>query len=179
VDRPVELVPLVCLRCNTPLPAEADEAAWVCANCGQGMHLDLKAGLERLDVNYHAGIPQGATGRPYWVVERRVELRQRDSYGRGDSAGPAFWSQPRRFFVPAYTASLEDLLAAGLNLLERPPALQPGPPARFQPVTRAAEDVRAAAEFLVMAVEAGRTDKLKKLDFILELGQVALWILPG
>ena len=87
MDRPVELVPLMCLRCSTPLPAEPDEAAWVCANCGQGMHLDLKVGLERLDLNYHAAIAPGATGRPYWVVEGRVNLRKRDSYGSGDSAG--------------------------------------------------------------------------------------------
>lgn len=179
MDRTVDLVPLLCLRCSTPIPAEPDEAAWVCAQCGQGMQLDLKVGLEKLDINYHAGIAQGASGRPYWVCDGRVEMRKRETYGGTDKNAAAFWSQPRRFFIPAYTATLEALLAAGLQLLQNPPALQPGPPASFQPVTRAAEEVRSAAEFLVMAVEAGRKDRLKKLDFVLELGPLALWILPG
>jgi hypothetical protein len=40
------------------------------------------------------------------------------------------------------------------------------------------EDVSAAAEFIVMAIEAGRKDKLKELDFSLKLSTPVLWILP-
>ena len=56
MDRSVELIPLNCVRCGTPLPAEPDEAAWVCAQCGQGMILDPNAGLLSLQVNYSAAL---------------------------------------------------------------------------------------------------------------------------
>jgi hypothetical protein len=180
VDKPVELIPLVCLRCSTPVPAETDEIAWVCAQCGQGLCLDEQQGLVPLEVNYAAGIPPNATGKPFWVAEGTVTL-QRQSFGSsGKQAGEAqaFWSQPRCFFIPAFNSSLEDLLAQGTRLLLQPPDLQSGQAARFEPVTLHPLDVNAAAEFLVMAIEAGRPDKLKEIDFNLQLSPPVLWILP-
>jgi hypothetical protein len=38
--------------------------------------------------------------------------------------------------------------------------------------------VRAAAEFIVMAVEAERKDDLKEIRFDLEIDTPILWILP-
>ena len=40
------------------------------------------------------------------------------------------------------------------------------------------EDVTAATEFVIMAIEAGRKDKLKELDISLKLSTPVLWILP-
>jgi hypothetical protein len=48
----------------------------------------------------------------------------------------------------------------------------------FVPVTVAGDDVGVWAEFLVMALEAARKDKVKKIDFNLKLGEPQLWILP-
>jgi hypothetical protein len=49
-------------------------------------------------------------------------------------------------------------------MLLQPPALQPGSPARFEPATLALDDLQATAEFIVMAIEASRKDKLKQVD---------------
>ncbi len=115
--QPVELIQLVCIRCKTPLPAEPNEAAWVCAQCGQGMRLDEDKGLVELVVNFAAGIPNGARGKPFWVADGSVVL-QRDTYsGNQSREAELFWSQPKRFYVPAYALPLEMLLAAGTALL--------------------------------------------------------------
>ena len=63
-------------------------------------------------------------------------------------------------------------------MLLNPPDMTPGEPTPFEPVTLYRGDVRAAAEFIVMAIEAGRKDKLKSIEFELELASPALWILP-
>ena len=180
MDKTIELVPLVCVRCNTPVPAELDEVAWVCAQCGQGLSLE-EAGLQALEVHYMAGIPANTKGKPYWVAQGQVSSLQREKYGGGGKElgqAQAFWGQPRRFFVPAYSASLENLLAQATQLMIQPPALQDGPAVPFEAVTLAVEDVRPAAEFIVMAIEAGRKDKLKKMNFSLQLSPSVLWILP-
>ena len=39
------LVPLRCIQCETPLPAQPGEIAWACPNCGTGQMLDLNTGL--------------------------------------------------------------------------------------------------------------------------------------
>jgi len=127
-----------------------------------------------------ADIPSDTTGLPYWVTDGQVALNRQTygSSGKHGKAGQEFWRQPHRFFVPAFSASLEHLLTHAKNLLLRPPALQPGAAAPFEPVIRSIRDVRPAAEFIVMAIEADRKDKLNNIDFKLELSQPVLWILP-
>ncbi len=174
----IELVPLVCLKCSTPIPAQLEEAAWVCVQCGQAMLLDGETGLQPLEVQYSAGIPPNAQGKPYWAAEGRVSLERATFAGNQEHASQQFWGQPRRFFIPAYSITLQELLAQGMGLLRQPPALQSGLQADFQAVTLPAADVRAAAEFIVMAIEAERKDDLKEIRFDLELGPPILWILP-
>ena len=185
MDQQIALIPLVCLRCSTSIPAMPDEVAWVCANCGQAMSLDEENGLIQQLVYYSVDIPPDAIGKPYWVSEGQVEL-QRLSYGSDKGQreeAQRFWSQPRRFFLPAYRATLEQLLAQGIRYLVEPPSLAeaaaPAPATvRFAPITLDIRDVRSAAEFLVVAIEAARPDKVKQLTFDLKLSPPNLWILP-
>lgn len=180
MDKPVELIPLLCVQCSTPVPAGVDEVAWVCQQCGTGLSLDEDNGLSRLEVNYSHRILPGGRGKPFWVAEGTVSM-QREAYGTfGKQTGKAraFWSQPRRFFVPAFACPLETKIATGKNLVLNPPDLKPGPPADFEPVTLLPEDVKATAEFIIVGIEAGRRDKVKRVDFSLELSEPGLWILP-
>lgn len=180
MDRPVELVPLVCLQCSTPIPADVDEVAWACGQCGQGMALDEEKGLVAQEIRFSSALPAAARGKPYWVAEGRVRLK-RATYGSSGSSGKdaeLFWSTPRQFFVPAFASTLENLLGQAKALLLKPPALESGPVAPFEPVTLGVFDIQAAAEFIVVAIEAERADKLREVNFSLELSPPVLWILP-
>lgn len=175
---PVELVPLLCLKCETPLPAEPEEVAWVCARCGQGMLLDESKGLLPLQVQYSAAVPPDATGRPFWVADGQVSLQRELYSGNKSVEAQLLWSQPRRFTIPAHTCPLETLLQYGPQLLLKPPDLQPGPPAHFQPVTLSPGDIQALAEFIVVAIEAERSDMLKQIVVSVKMSEPVLWILP-
>lgn len=180
MDQTIELVPLVCLRCNTAIPAGPEEVAWACAQCGQGMALDETRGLEPLELHYAVQIPENALGKPFWVADGQVSMK-RQSYGSSGKQvkeAEEFWSRPRRFFVPAFQAPLERLLEAAKGMLLTPPNLAEGATARFEPVTLYREDVLSAAEFIVMAIEAERKDQIKSIDFELRLSPPVLWILP-
>jgi len=174
------LVPLLCPNCQTPIPALPDEVAWVCAQCGQATLLDedQKGGLRAIPIQYAAGIPANAKGRPFWIALGRVALR-RDTYS-GDRTREAeqFWGDGRRFYIPAFKLPLEQLVAVGTDLLGRQPTLEAGQPAWFIPMTVGLDDIRPLAEFIVLGVEAGRSDKLKSLNFNLTLSEPQLWILP-
>lgn len=174
----IDLVPLVCIRCNTAIPANPDEVAWVCAQCGQGNLLDEEKGLTLVEVNYSASLLPKGKGRPFWVVDGQVTLRRQTYGGNEEREAQQFWGQPRRFFVPAFACPLEALLELGQSLLLRPPVLEAGPPAPVEAIVLALDDVRAAVDFIVMAVEAGRKDKLKAVDFEVQLSTPALWVLP-
>jgi hypothetical protein len=177
----VRLIPLRCVRCETPVPAEPEEVAWACAQCGQGLVLDEKVGLEPLEIHYSAEIRPNQSGKPFWVARGRVSLR-RESYsgnsGKIDQEVEEFWGQEKLFVLPAYTATLEELLAGAIGFLRNPPSLSEGALAKFAPVTLSPKDLPAAAQFVVMAVEAERKDRLKRLEPGVEMEDPVLWILP-
>ncbi|HVP21180.1 MAG TPA: hypothetical protein VMS73_04905 [Anaerolineaceae bacterium] len=175
----VELVPLQCVKCQNPILAQPDEVLWVCATCGQGQMLSDEHGLVAQPVHYAAGIAPNAQGKPVWVVSAQVGLH-RETY-RGDESLSMlqFWQQPRPFFIPAYTLPLDQLVETCQRMLRQPAALQEVQSrSAFYPVTVHAEDLQALVEYIVLAVEADRSDMLKELDFKVQLGQPELWIVP-
>jgi hypothetical protein len=178
----VELVPLLCLNCETPVPAEVDQVAWACAQCGQGLLLDAAEGLGPLDIHYARGIPSGKTGKPYWVASARVSLERAAEGGgwfdRIEHHSEHFWEGERRFYVPAFTMSLDDLLDLSQEMLVNPPDLDEGPAVSFAPVSLSPTDLPALIEFIVLGIEAGRKDKVTSIDISVELDTPTLWILP-
>lgn len=173
----VQLLPMYCVRCRAPLPAKPDETAWVCLQCGQGNLLSDETGLAPVEIHYAVAEP-GARGRPFWVVEGAIQISRKTFNGDQSREMAAFWSSPRRFFIPAFALPANELTQLGAKMLTRPPELAPGSPFSFEPVTILPNDLQPLAEFIVLEVEAARSDKLRQLDFTLTLGEPELWALP-
>ena len=180
MDQTIQLVPLVCLKCSAPIPAEPGQVAWACGQCGQAMALDTARGLVPIEIYYAVRAGSGAPGRPFWVADGTVALRRTAYKPNSGSTRDAeqFWSTPRRFFIPAYRLDTETFLKTGAALLERPPAFQPGAPFPFEPVVLAMEDLQPVGEFLVMGIEAARKDAIREVAFSLRLSPPSLWVLP-
>jgi hypothetical protein len=176
---PIELVPLKCINCDALIPADQDEVAWVCESCGQGQQL-VEEGLAPLQIHYARRILPSKVGRPFWVCDGQVQI-QRDVYPiqRPKTADAEdFWSLPRRFVIPAFKIPLDDLTRLGSRYLLEPPYLQEGKPVKFETVTFSPADIPALVEFIVIAVEAERRDKVKSIQMKIELEDPELWILP-
>lgn len=177
----VELAPLRCINCDTPVPAEPDQVAWACAQCAQGLLLDESEVLLPLEIHYAPGVQSGKVGRPFWVTWGRVTLEREADQGwfdRSENHAKRFWEEKKKFFIPAYTTSLDELLDISAEMLAHPPDLATGPQVPFEPVTLSAKDLSSLVEFIILAVEAGRKDKVKSIDISVELDTLLLWILP-
>jgi hypothetical protein len=175
----IELIPLQCVKCQNPIEAKPDEVLWVCPTCGQGQMLSDEHGLVAQPVHYVAGIPANTQGKPIWVVSGQVTLSRQTYRGDENRSMQQFWQQPRPFFIPAYTLPLDQLVDSCQRLLRQPLAFQEVTTrAPIYPVTVHAEDLQALAEYIVLAVEADRSDMLKELDFKVQLGQPELWVVP-
>jgi hypothetical protein len=175
----VELRLLKCPQCSTPVPAEEDEMAWACATCGQGLQL-TEDGLALLPL--HWAMPKTGTRaerwRPFWVFAGTVHFSLRLSYV-GHTEPEELWNSPRRFYVPAYTSTLAQLQTLGADLTQRQAPLQAGPAAgAVQGCTIFPDDARHAVEFVVLTIEAARQDKLRSVQFELNLAPPELWMLP-
>ncbi|MDR3577568.1 MAG: hypothetical protein P4L50_27200 [Anaerolineaceae bacterium] len=175
----VELVPMFCTKCQSPIQAHPDEVAWVCPQCQQGLLLSDALGLEPVVVHFSAALTPSKVGFPFWVAVGQVNMLDRITF-RGDerSAMLGFWQSPHQFFVPAFTLPLEQLIESGSRLLKQPPQLQSGSPTAFQSATLRPSDMQPVAEFIVLAIEAERKDQLRTLNFKLNLADPELWILP-
>jgi hypothetical protein len=175
----VTLKLLKCPTCSTPVPAEEDEAAWVCATCGAGLQL-TSDGLAPLTVHW-AVARQGArpdAWRPFWALAGQAQFHQRVSY-KGHEEPEPLWARPVRFYVPAFAITLDKLQSLGADLTRRQPALRPGPAAgALQGVSLLPDDARRVAEFVVLTIEATRPDKLRSVQFDLQLAAPELWVLP-
>jgi hypothetical protein len=170
---------MLCIKCSAPVPAEPEEVAWVCSLCGQGMHLDKYDGLTSLDVHYAAGAASSGRGKPFWVVNGQVDLQRSTFKGNQEREADRFWMEPRLFFVPAFECPLDHLILLGSQMLKQPPELQAGSAIPFDPVVLPVASIRPTAEFILMALEAERKDKLRKLEFNLQLFVPELWVLPS
>lgn len=181
---PITLIPLLCIRCQAPVPANPGEVAWVCEQCNQGVLLDDTCGpqgpaLRPLDVFFSTKVKPGMKGRPFWVTRGQASIHRRETYkGNESREAGQFWSSPRLFFIPAWECGLEEILSTGAYLLKNPERMEPGGPCRFLPVTSPPEDVQALAEFLVVTLEAERRDAMKEIGFSLKLDPPQLWVLP-
>jgi hypothetical protein len=177
----VQLVPMTCLKCATPLRAEEDEIAWTCEKCGQGMLLTA-SGLAPLIIKWAAsGATPATTGIkwwPFWSFTGSVRFARRDSF-RGRSEPDKLWDEPQQFFIPAYAARLQELETIGAELLKKRLRPAPGPAAGSLPACAIfPDDARHAAEFVVLTIEADRKDKLKSVEFTIQASEPELWVLP-
>jgi hypothetical protein len=170
---------MLCVNCQAPIPAQPEEVAWVCELCHQAQMFTEENGLKAIQVQYSASIPANTRGKPVWVATGQVTLQSRLTFkGDQSSTATAFWQTPYRFFIPAYNLGLEQIAEVGTRLLLQPPAIHPGTPTPFEPVTILPADLQALGEFIILSIEAGRKDDLKEVRFTLQLGDAELWVLP-
>jgi hypothetical protein len=177
----VELIPLLCINCETPVPAETDQVAWACSQCGQGLLLDLENGLHPLEIHYASGVGSNNSGKPFWLASVQVTMEREAEGGwldRSERQSDRFWQGKKEFYIPANTSSLDDLLEQARQMLIQPPDLNEGPRVPFEPVRLSPGDLPALVEFVILGIEAGRKDKIKSLDISVELDTPQLWILP-
>lgn len=81
MTRLVELVPLECVQCNSPIPADADDTAWICKTCGTGLYLDEVHGLQSLHIRFgKTRRKKGIGWLPFWVGQGKVEIHKRETY---------------------------------------------------------------------------------------------------
>ncbi len=174
---PVRIIPLRCIRCQTPVGSGPDEVAWRCTECGQGLYLDPQAGL--VDQKIRFVQPKGPAPHnwlPFWVARGRVVITYRETYSTPGKPNPV-WEERPRFFLPAFELDLPDAVGLAQRYLLQPPSLQPAPPQPMPRVTVDRADARALAEFLVLSIEAQGRDALKALEFDLRFEPWELWII--
>ncbi len=181
----MKLLPLNCPTCQTPL-APADEALiLLCDECHTPVHI-AEDGLHPVEITYAAPAAetQISEWRPFWISTGQVHVlaRKTQSGGSQDQAAQQLWGQPRRLYVPAWALSMRVAQDIGSRMIQRQPRFQGGDPPtepRLLSVVLTAEDSLKLLEFIILAIEARRSDWLTDFRFKLDVEPPTLWALPA
>lgn len=177
---PIQLLQLKCIHCQTPLSANEEEVAWLCAQCGKGTQL-TSSDLAPVKLVWVASRPNVTTARwhPFWVFVGKVNFTRRETYDGGEEPNP-LWNSPARFYIPAFTTNIDLVESLGAALTKSQSNFKPATAVSpFNDCTLLPEDAWTAAEFVVLTIEAERKDMLRHVEFIIaERTTPELWLLP-
>ena len=174
----MKLVPLACPQCSAALLADNPDIAVSCPNCHVIIQID-EEGLTRLPAS-HIAPPAGPetsvqTWLPFWMFEAKVNLGERKSQGGRNQEREArtLWGQLRRFFIPAWELPMAQLRQISSDFVQTPPRLArlgaapAGPP--ITPARTSAADAAKMIEFIVLDIEARRSDYLRHLHYDVQI----------
>jgi len=180
----MKLLALRCPVCEHPLTPGEDDLVILCPECRSAIHIG-DDGLSRINIQYAA--PAAGAGvtqwQPFWIFQGQVTILKRTTQSGGSQkeAAQKMWGQPRHFYVPAWDVSLRKAQEIGSRMIELQHSYQAiAQPADVQltSVVLSAEDATKLLEFIILAIEARRSDWLTDFQFTLDLGQPKLWALP-
>lgn len=180
----MKLLLLRCPNCGEPLQAENDDVVVACANCFTPVAISVN-GPVKMKVQF--GVSSGAAAGagdwlPFWAFDGQVQIRKRETQGGSSKSKDAnkLWGAPRRFWVPAWDLDLKVAQELGGRLVQAQPEFQkidPPPGARLTTAIVTPKDAKKLIEFIILAVEARRSDWLRDIDFDFKANEPQLWAL--
>lgn len=186
----LQLVPLQCPQCARPLAAgEGEHLLATCGDCGTCCEVVKGVPLPRTRTVFRprAGAPNEFV--PFWRIDARVEIFQRETAGVGQflkdffNLGRGDRKDQHRFFVPAFEVNMEAFKALGLQMLklgeDRLVAWDDAPDLPIRPATMSLDEASQTLEFLILTIEAQKSDMMVNLCFQVDVLDSGLALVPA
>ena len=179
----MKLLLLRCPVCQNGLEPADEDVVVVCRQCHTPLSLG-EQGIAPFELFYAQ--PKGEHGAwlPFWLFEGRVRMTTRQTQGGGKSAAKdaeQMWSVPRRLFVPAWDCPVPQARQIGRQMIENQvmlTAVERPPQAEMTSAVLSPDDARKLLDFIILTIEAERSDWLKDIRFALEAPPPTLWAIP-
>lgn len=163
----VQLVPLLCPKCQTVLQARAGETAWACRACGSIAGLSNGHMLQSFPVHFQQTVSTPARGKPYWLLKLQTALPNLEGVSESVT----------QLMIPAYAMSVRSRLQRAQELLITSAPLIESDPYPFSPVVIPPYDLEVWLDLLLRKMKAHPPADLKQFTFGLQLRELNLWIL--
>jgi hypothetical protein len=180
----MKLLLLRCPVCQNGLQPHDDDVVLICPQCHTPILLD-ESGLSVYPLRYAQPTSnKPAQWRPFWLFEGLVRLTTRQTQGGGQSAAKdaeRMWGVPRRLFVPAWECPVPEARQIGKQMIEKQVAvnaIERPEGAEMAAAVLTPDDARKLLDFIILTIEAERSDWLKDIRFSLEAPPPTLWAIP-
>lgn len=186
----LQLIQLRCPACSQPLAAgEGEHLIATCGDCGTCCEVVKGVALPRARSVFRPRTGTATEFVPFWRIDARVEIFQRETAGVGQflkdffNLGRGDRHDEHRFFVPAFEVNMEAFKALGLQMLKLPPdRLQPwedAPDLPVRPATMSLDEASCTLEFLILTIEARKSDMMVSLNFQVDVLDSGLALVPA
>ncbi len=186
----IRLVPLQCPQCRRPLAAgEGEHLLATCEDCGTTCEVVRGVPLPRERTIHRPRSGSPTEFVPFWRFDTRVEIYQRETAGVGQLFKDLFnldrgnGKAEVRFLVPAFEVNLETFKNLSLKMLrlgeERLLPWEPAPALRIRPAAMSMDEASRTLEFLILTLEAQKSDMMVHLAFRVDILASGLALLPA
>lgn len=161
-----------CRQCGSGLVVEVNDNIVYCTSCGSGFEI-LNGELTPIEINFAAAAIRGegeVVYKPFWLLKTNISISERNASGNflknifGGSNDNT--SGEIIFYIPAFYCSLEVMKNLATQFTLKNPVASPQKyNAKLTGFAYGKEDAKKLAEFILISMEAEKSDVMKKFDY--------------
>ncbi|HMQ67951.1 MAG TPA: hypothetical protein PKA90_03140 [Ignavibacteria bacterium] len=164
-----------CKQCGSGLVVEVNDNIVYCASCGSGFEI-INGEMSPIEINFaSAAIREDGEliYKPFWLLKTNISILERNASGNflknifGGSNDNT--SGEIIFYIPAFYCSLEVMKNLATQFTIKNPVASPQKyNVKLTGFAYGKEDAKKLAEFILISMEAEKSDVMKKFNYKLD-----------
>lgn len=174
-----------CKKCGSGLLVEVNDNIVYCSSCGSGFEI-VKGELIPIEINF-AAATIGSEGemiyKPFWLLKTHISITGRKASGNflknifGGSSDNT--SGDITFYIPAFYCSIEVMKNLATQFTIRNPVASPQKyNTKLVGFAYGKEDARKLAEFILISLEAEKSDTMKSFNYDINFESIEILGIP-
>lgn len=174
-----------CKKCDSGLVVEVNDNIVYCSSCGSGFEITEGEFLP-IEINFAAAAIRGEGEmiyKPFWLIKAHIQVFERKASGNflkklfGGSADTD--SGDVKFYIPAFYCSLESMKDLATEFTMKHPVASPQKyNTKLVGFAYGKEDAKKLAEFILISLEAEKSDVMKNFSYKIEFNSMEILGIP-
>jgi hypothetical protein len=173
-----------CKNCGSGLVVEVNDNLVYCSSCGSGFEI-IDGKFEPIEINFAAASIRSEgemVYKPFWLIDANVNILERKSSGgflKNIFGGNEASSGNIKFYIPAFYTSLDSMKNISTQFTIKNPVASPQKyNVKLTGFAYGKEDAKKFAEFILISLEAEKSDTMKKFRYELKFNAFEILGIP-
>ncbi len=174
-----------CKKCGSGLLVEVNDNIVYCSSCGSGFEI-LNGELVPIEINFAAAALRSdgeMIYKPFWLIKTHIEITERKASGNflknifGGSNDNT--SGDITFYIPAFYCSIDAMKNLATQFTIKNPVASPQKyNTKLVGFAYGKEDAKKLAEFILISLEAEKSDTMKSFKYNLRFDSMEILGIP-
>jgi len=170
-----KLEAIKCRNCGSGLVVELNDFVTYCTSCGSGFEI-IEGELQPIEINFASAAKPGEgelVYKPFWILKTNITILERTSsggflknlFGGGDGTAGRI-----KFYIPAFWSPIDNMKELAMAFTVKDPVASPQKfNVKITGFNYGREDAMKIAEFLLISIEAEKSDTMKTFRYKIDL----------